>query len=176
MARVLATTDDVADMWRPLTTDEVNRVRRLISKASSLLRQKSPWLDARLADWDIDPTDPAALAPETVATVVATIVKRFLVNPDGATNLSETTGPFSNAKGFALRGDKDIRGELQVTVGDVESLRAAVRTRARLRSIGVGSSLARQVPGALDASTGVDGYRESVVADGIGQAGQNGWL
>lgn len=136
MGAPLATTDDVADLWRPLTAGaETDRVARLILKASALLRQKVPWVDARMAAFGVDSTDPTGLDPELVANVVATMCKRFLVNPDGATNTSETTGPFSHSKGYALRGDKDVRGELLVTESDIQALMPAKKSKSRIGTI-----------------------------------------
>jgi len=131
----LATTDDVSDLWRPLTSSEFDRVSRLIDKASALLRQRIPWIDDRVSRFNADPTDPAGLDPVTVATVTATIVKRYLVNQDGATNTSVSTGPYTISKGFALRGDKDIRGELVVTESDVAALTPAKRSKSRIGTI-----------------------------------------
>ncbi len=142
MAKPLAIPDDVADLWRPLTTDETGRVFRLIDKASALLRQKVPWVDARMVLFTADPGNIGGLDPQTVANVTATIVKRFLVNPDGATNTSETTGPFSYSKGFALRGDKDVRGELLVTESDILALTPAQKSKARIGTIRTSARMA----------------------------------
>jgi len=135
MSQPLAVPSDVEDMWRPLSGSEMSRVANLITKASSMLRQRAPWLDARMARFKVDPTDLGGLDPVTVATVVATIVKRFLVNPDGATNTSETTGPYSYSRGFALRGDRDVRGELSVTDSDVAALAPAQLSPSRIGTI-----------------------------------------
>lgn len=137
----LASPDDVADMWRPLSADETIRVSRLVMKASALLRQAVPWVDARLTRFAVDSTDPGGISPDVVATAVATMVKNFLVNPDGATNVSETTGPYSQSRGYALRGDKDVRGELRVTESILAMLTPAVKTKARLAVAGVKSSM-----------------------------------
>jgi len=161
MSGPLATPDDVADMWRPLTSDEEPRIQRLIDKASALLRQKVPWLDTRVARFLADPADLGGLDPMVVADVTATIVKRFVVNPDGSTNTSESVGPFTQSKGFALRGDKDVRGEMLVTETDLTKLSPAVHTRARLGVIKAkpglapGRSLA-QSPAGIDALVAMD--------------------
>jgi hypothetical protein len=107
----------------------------LVTKASALLRQALPWVDARIARFNVDPTDLGGLDPTVVANVVATMVKRFLVNPDGATNTSETAGIFSHAKGFALRGDKDVRGELIVTETDIAALTPPTTMHPRLATM-----------------------------------------
>ncbi|MGZ6852470.1 MAG: Gp19/Gp15/Gp42 family protein [Mycobacteriaceae bacterium] len=153
MANPLATTDDVADLWRPFTsTDEEARVSRLVAKASALLRQALPSVDARIARFNVDSADLGGLDPVTVATVVATMVKRYLVNPDGATNTSETAGQFSHAKGFALRGDKDVRGELIVTESDIAALTPASPLRPRMATLRTKALLAPRHPSSLDDS------------------------
>lgn len=163
MAGALANAFDVADLWRPLTPAEQPRVASLIAKASALLRQKVPWVDERIARFAVNPDDPGGLDPVTVATVVATVVKRFLVNPDGATNTSETTGPYSRSQGFALRGDKDVRGELVITDSDIAALTPAVASPARLGVIkakaGLGPcGLGDASPGDLAGLSAVEGY------------------
>jgi hypothetical protein len=135
-AKNLCTADDVADMWRPLIDDaERSKVERLIGKASSLLRQKLPSVDTRIATFATLPGDVSALDPDTVAAVVATIVKRFLSNPDGATHVSKSLGGASVSSGYALRGDKDVRGELIVTDDDLAKLEAPVSSKPWLRTI-----------------------------------------
>lgn len=131
----LAAFADVQDLLATLTVADQPRVENLITKASALLRQRLPWIDARITRFEADPTDPGGLDPVSVATVVATMVKRYLVNPTGATNSSETVGPFSRSQGFALRGDKDVRGELVVTESDIAALTPAKKAQSTLRTV-----------------------------------------
>lgn len=133
----LAVADDLEDMWRPLTDDEKPRIARLLVKASALLRQAAPHVDARVAQFYEDPTVVGALDPVTVATVVATIVKRFISNVEGVA--SETVGPYHVA--YALRQEKDIRGELQITENDLKALRP-YQPKAAIGSIRVRPALA----------------------------------
>jgi hypothetical protein len=130
----LATPDDVADVWRPLTADETTQVLNLITKVSAKLRQKAPFdIDARIDLFSSDPADPTALDPVVVADVVATIVKRFIVNVDGVASSSEGMGPFSKSATFATFYDKtgaDVRGAIQVTESDIDQLRPAVQFTA----------------------------------------------
>lgn len=136
MAASLATTDDLADMWRPLNSDELTRASNLLSRASALLRQVAPHVDDRISRHNADPTDPMGLDPVLVATVVATIVKRFISNVEGVA--SQSVGGYSVR--YALRTEKTIRGELQVTQEDLDALRpylpksriGTIRTRAAL--------------------------------------------
>jgi hypothetical protein len=128
----LATPEDVADTWRPLTPAETGRVMSLIEKASAKLRHECPFdIDERVGLFSTDPTAPTALDPLVVADVVATIVKRFLANPEGFASTSEGDGPFSRSGTFVNRYDKsgsDVRGAIQVTPSDIAQLRPAVPT------------------------------------------------
>lgn len=137
MPTPLAIPDDLADMWRPLLDAEIPRAVSLINKASALLRQAQPHIDARIALYTSDPGNVAALDPTLAATVVATIVKRFIANVEGVA--SQTVGPYSVA--YALRAEKDVRGELQVTDNDLMALRP-YQPKARIGSIKVKASLA----------------------------------
>lgn len=136
MAANLCTPDDVADVWRPLANDaERSRVDRLIGKASALLRQKLPSVDSRIELYSTAPTERAALAPSVVASVVATVVKRFLTNPNGTTHISKTLGGASISYGYALRGDQDVRGELIITDADLDKLAAPVDSKPWLATV-----------------------------------------
>jgi hypothetical protein len=139
----LATTNDLEDMWRPLTSSEIPRAVRLINKASSLLRQKAPYVDARMARFTADSTDLGGLDPTTVSMVVATMVKRFLSNVDGIVTEAEAAGPFNHSRTYAIRGEKDVRGELQVTASDLEALAPHTSKRSALGSIRTRPHLAR---------------------------------
>ncbi len=135
MGNPLAVFADVSLLWTPLTSADQGRVDGLIVKASALLRQKIPWVDQRVVLFGQDPMNLGGLDPAVVANVIATMVKRYLSNPDGATNSNRTVGPYAEARGYALRGDKDIRGELVVTESDVAALTPAVKSRARIGTI-----------------------------------------
>lgn len=132
----LCTPDDVADLWRPLTSDaEKARVDRLIGRASDLLRQKLPAVDKRISLFGSDPTNIAGLNPTVVASTVATVVKRFLTNPNGSTHTSKTLGGASISYGYALRGDQDVRGELIITDADLEKLAVPVESKPWLATV-----------------------------------------
>lgn len=125
-----ATPSDVADVWRPLSDAEQIQVSNLLVKASAKLRQACPFdVDERMAIFATDPTNPIALDPAIVADVVATVVKRFMVNPEGAFSSSEGVGPFSRSASFVNRYDKTgaaTVGALQITESDIDQLRPAV--------------------------------------------------
>lgn len=138
MAAVLASVQDVVDMWRPLSPDEAARVDGLLWKASALLRQASPSVDDRLAVYAANPGDPSGLDPVVVATVVATMVKRFLSNVDGVASQSIGSATVT----YSARGDTAARGELQVTQSDLDALRVHTSQAVRLGSIRVRPVLA----------------------------------
>lgn len=125
----LATSGDVAALWHPLSSAQEAQVTELIAKASGRLRHVCPWnIDDRIALYATDPANPMALDPEVVADVVATKVKNFLVNPDGAASSSSSAGPFSRAATYVNRYDKtgtDVRGSLHFTESDIDQLRPA---------------------------------------------------
>lgn len=138
MTVALATPADLATMWRPLLPDETSRAADLLLRASALLRQAVPSIDDRIAQWtSSDDVPVGALDPTLVATVVATIVKRFIANVEGVA--SESIGPYSVS--YALRTEKDVRGELQVTANDLRALRP-YQPKAALGSIRVHPSMA----------------------------------
>lgn len=128
----LTSPDDVETaLLRPLTDTERAYIEPLIIAASSLLRNAAPAVDDRIARWKADSTDPTALDPLTVSTVLAGVVKRYLINPTGIATESETVGPFSKSTAYALRSEKESRGVLQITALDVATL---FPTRKRLRA------------------------------------------
>lgn len=142
----LAVYGDVEDIWRPLTADQQERATKLIAKASALLRWACPFdVDARIALSASEPDNPQALDSAIVATVVAGIVKRVMVNPDGAASSSETAGPFSKTANFVGQHDSaggQDRSGLTVTAADIDALRApagfgvpyTIRTRPQQHS------------------------------------------
>jgi hypothetical protein len=133
----LADLDDLADVWRdpqqPLDDPEVQaRCERLLAVASAKLRQRAPYdVDARIGLLSTDPADPAALDPQLVASVVANVVKRFLINPEGVVSQSDGVGPFPYSRNFvgmaARTGGQDERGQVIVTDDDLDQLRPAER-------------------------------------------------
>lgn len=164
MGTPLAATDDVALLYPPLVGADqalTDQVTGLIRKASALLRQRVPWVDDRIARFQVNPSDLGGLDPDVVSDVVATMVKRFLVNQSGATNQSETVGPYSHSTGWVIRGEKDVvLGELYVSPSDVDKLRGAVKMSPKIGTGHMGSTLNRSRGTYLDADewTGLDQY------------------
>lgn len=122
--------NDLAAVWRPLSDAEAQQAMNLLAAASSKLRHACPFdIDARVALFEAGSTDPTALDPVLVTDVVVTIVKRYMVNIQGAATMSQSVGPYSQSATFVNRYDKtgsDVRGAIQVTDSDIDQLRPAV--------------------------------------------------
>jgi hypothetical protein len=87
VADPLATSDDVAAVLvRPLTAAETSYVDALIANVSALARKKVPQLDQYIADGRVDES--------LAAFAVAMVVRRLLLNPEGASQHSVSVGPF----------------------------------------------------------------------------------
>lgn len=87
-----ATPSDVAAIWRPLTGDEDATVYAWIEEASQQVRDLVPLV----AGLDVDERILAGtLSVATVRSVVAQMVRRVMINPDGDSSVTEQTGPFS---------------------------------------------------------------------------------
>jgi hypothetical protein len=80
-----AVTADVARLWRPLTNAENALADALLIFASNMVRARIPTVDERIAD--------ARVSRALVRDVVASMVKRVLINPEGWK--SQTVGPFT---------------------------------------------------------------------------------
>lgn len=70
-----ATSQRVANTWRPLTSAEEVVADELLAQASRRIRHRFPTIDARIAAGDID--------PDLVGDVAVAMVKRVMQNPDG---------------------------------------------------------------------------------------------
>jgi hypothetical protein len=170
-------------MWRPLSPDENGRAYGLLEKASALLRQALPSVDDRIAAFAVDPRDPVGLDPVTVSMVVATMVKRFLSNVQGVA--SEGVGPYHVA--YAIRGEKDVRGELQVTQTDLDALKPYSSKKSKLGSIrtspamapwpfgrlGVAGAAAAEIGDSWLVENGTDGPSSEFPIYGIPYAGDS---
>jgi hypothetical protein len=139
----LAIADDVADIWRPLSSVESARAASLCTKASALLRNEVRNIDDRVALYSTTPDDATALPAEVVATVVAGMVKRVMVNSDGVRSKSESAGPFARSMTFveSTAAAPSSLGELIVTEQDLAKL--TPRTpRNQMSSIRISAGLA----------------------------------
>jgi len=109
-----ATFCDLEARWRPLSEAERTRADVLLEDASELVRSLNPNIDEQIA---------VGIVREGVAKAVAcAIVKRAMQSVgdyDGITQMSETTGPFTQSASFANpTGDlyltKDERRRLKI--------------------------------------------------------------
>lgn len=91
----LATVDDVAARWRPLTSEEIVIVSTLLDDASDMVRVRFPSIDADIVS--------GAVSAATAVRVVAGMVRRAMMNRDneGITQGSETIGPFGISQSYA---------------------------------------------------------------------------
>jgi hypothetical protein len=124
MADPFATSDDVADLWRPLTDTESNQVDSLLLVASAQLRQRLRNIDDRIALFASTPTADLALDPILAVNAVVNAVRRYLNNPTGALNQTVTTGPYSKTIGYGERTGSQFlpRGVVLITDDDVAPL------------------------------------------------------
>lgn len=89
-----ATAQDVADRWRPLTSDETTVAGVLAADASALIRARFPGIDAQVESGGMD--------ADILRMVVAGMVKRALISPaEGVSQQSESAGPYSHSQTFA---------------------------------------------------------------------------
>lgn len=116
MAAPLAISDDVVELWKPLTAQETVNVDAMLRYVSALIRAKVPNLDARVSAGTLD---------EDLVTFAAVMpVKRVLMNQDGVRQRSENTGPYSDSitvdsaisSGLLVVNDTDVAALLPVKV------------------------------------------------------------
>ena len=112
-------------MLRPLTSDESTAADYLMVAASQMLRTAMRTIDARIAAYAADATDPAGIDPQVVAAMLAGVIKRTLDNPRGLWSRSESTGPYSESETYpGVRGGESA-GEapgLVITPSDLAKL------------------------------------------------------
>lgn len=91
-----ATFADVVDRWvGPGAPTNQSQVEKLIEDAEQVILSEFPGIQERI--------DNESLPLERVTLVVVQIVTRFLRNPEGLSNVQQTTGPFSQSRSFAER-------------------------------------------------------------------------
>jgi hypothetical protein len=135
--------DVVAALVRPLKPEEAASIDALMVQVSSRLRTRMPSVDVRIAAFYQRPRPANALDPITVASMLAGVIKRYLVNVEGAASRSRTDGPFTTTFSFASYGKtlgEGTPGELEITDADIAALTAA-SGRRRLGSIRLGAGL-----------------------------------
>jgi hypothetical protein len=124
MAAPFATTDDVAAIWRPLSDAEETTATVLVEVASTIVRERFPNIDARLAAGTLSPT----LARQ----VVAGMVRRYLEVRGPDIPIEEQAGPFRE------RWSPPQAAALTLTRDDVALLTPPTRRRRRTIPLGLG--------------------------------------
>lgn len=113
-------------LLRPLTDAEMEFVPDLCMQASSKLRTAQPAIDTRLAAYAADPAAPSGVSPETVASMLAGVIKRVITNPTGAWSRTQSTGPYSESETYAGNrggnGAGEAPGGLVITTSDLAQL------------------------------------------------------
>lgn len=92
MADPLATPDDLAGYWRPLTDQETDVAASLLAVSSALIRRRVPDVDAQIAAGTLDAAIVTYVASEMVRAAVEATSR-----PVDAKSVSETVGPFSTS-------------------------------------------------------------------------------
>jgi hypothetical protein len=130
----LATAEDVAEMWRPLSDAETPLVNALLRRASALLRSNVLDLDARIAAGTLD--------PDNANTAAVQMVLRVLKNGHGLRQ--QTVGPFSvtydkdSAAGYLLVTDADLALFTDVAGQESTEPVSTIRVRAGFHHHGHG--------------------------------------
>jgi hypothetical protein len=110
-----------AKLLRPFTDNELGSIDGLISEASSQLRWIRPDIDSSIAAWPQGGID-----PDIVRGMLASVIKRVLVNPKGLWSTSETEGDYSISETYpgSRAGDAAASGggDLQITADDLAKL------------------------------------------------------
>lgn len=117
---------DVAAVWRSLSADETETVSSWIAEASQMVRDSVP----DVGGLDVDERISAgSLSADTVRAVVVAMVRRVMLNPSGASSVTEQTGPFSVTRTLATAnaaGDLYIKSrEMARLLGRRERSQAA---------------------------------------------------
>jgi hypothetical protein len=114
-----------AVLLRSLTTTEAQFINTLCEQASALLRVRRHTIDTRIALWDTSPDEPTAVNPDVVAAMLATVIKRAMVNPRGLWSTSETDGDYSYSEtypGQRSGTDGGTPGEIVIVDSDLAKI------------------------------------------------------
>lgn len=107
---------DVQAIWRPLSDDEIVTVTSWIAEASQQVRDDVP----PVGGFDVDERITAGtLNPDTVRSVVARMVRRVMINPDGDSSVTEQTGPFAVTR---TKSASTASGDLFITARELARL------------------------------------------------------
>jgi hypothetical protein len=124
MAAPFATPADIAAIWRPLTAAEETTAEVLVDVASTIVRERFPTIDARLAA--------GALSPLLARQVVAGMVRRYLEVRGPDIPIEEQAGPFRE------RWSPPQAAALALTRDDAALLTPPARRRRSSIPLGLG--------------------------------------
>jgi hypothetical protein len=105
---VYADASDVAEVWRPLSPDEIVKADALCKRASVILRSRVGMVDQRIGSGQLD--------PDLVNQIVAEWVVAVMRNPDGFTQENE------GGYGYSRFGIAASTGLLMSSMPDLTSL------------------------------------------------------
>lgn len=101
MATPFATPEDVAELWRPLSTQEQAVATARLLLVSALIRARVRTVDERIAS--------GALDPEVVRIIAVDAVRRAMENPtEGVRSRTQTVGPFSESVTYTDAGQAGV--------------------------------------------------------------------
>lgn len=113
-AGTFAVPQDVAAVWRSLSTDEADVAETLLGYAAMLIRRAVPSVDAWLADGTLDPSGPQYVSVE--------MVRRRMMNPEGARTASVSIDDWQRS--WTIDSERSVGG-LTLTDDLLEWLRPA---------------------------------------------------
>jgi hypothetical protein len=134
---LVSATDVEAAMLRPLTTAERQYLPVKLAQVTSLLRSKRRTIDARVAQWFLDPRPDTAVDPVLVSSMLAEVIKRTMVNPRGLWSTTETDGDYSYSEtypGQRAGADAGTPGDLALTAADLAKIDAPAGPRRSIRT------------------------------------------
>jgi hypothetical protein len=129
-----------AALLRPLSTAETVYIDVLIDQVSGQLRNRLRTIDARIAAYEADPADTSGIDPAAVTGMLANVIRRALVNPQGVASRSNSAGPYAqsetfrsvNAVDLGLAITDDDLAQILPTIVDGFVMPGTIRTRPRL--------------------------------------------
>jgi hypothetical protein len=101
-----ATTDEVEELWRPLTDAELEVVEARLAQASRVIRHHFSNVDARITAGELD--------ADLVADIAAEMVLRYMRNPEGVR--SETIQDYSFTRDQTVSAGSIYLTEAEMTM------------------------------------------------------------
>ena len=115
---------DIEGIWRPLSAEDAALAAAWIDQASQQVRDEVPDVDGLTVDERITA---GTLAPETVRDVVARMVLRVLMNPEGARQRSHSLDDYQET---VLVDSTRSSGEMFISAAEMKRLTGLQGRRA----------------------------------------------